>query len=67
VDEVAGEVVEEELRGGAELTAGSAGWGNNQRGLPPVRCSWRKMMAGEIPWPGFVSRRCRQALGVGGA
>jgi hypothetical protein len=22
---------------------------------------------GEVPWPGFASRRCEQAIGVGGA
>jgi hypothetical protein len=44
VVEVAKEVVGEELLGGVELAAGSAGCGNNLSGLPPVRRSWRKMM-----------------------
>jgi hypothetical protein len=47
VVEAAGEVVGEELLGGVELAAGSAGWGNNRRRLPLARCSWRKMTAGE--------------------
>jgi hypothetical protein len=33
VVEVAEEEVREDLLGGAELAAGSAGWGNNQRKL----------------------------------
>jgi hypothetical protein len=67
VVEAVGEAVGEELLGGTELAAGSAGWGNNRRRLPLVRCSWRKTTAGEVPWPSFASRRCEQALGAGGA
>jgi hypothetical protein len=37
----------EELHGGTELATGSAGWRNNRRGLPLVRCSQRKMTAGK--------------------
>jgi hypothetical protein len=66
VAEAVGEVVGEELLGGAELTAGSMGWGNNRRRLPSARSSRRKTTAGEIPWP-VASRRCGQALGAGGA
>jgi hypothetical protein len=43
VVKVAEEEVGEELRDGAELAAGSTGWGNKRRMLPPVRCSRRKM------------------------
>jgi hypothetical protein len=42
VVKVAKEVVREELHGGEELAAGSAGWGNNRSGLPLVRCLRRK-------------------------
>jgi hypothetical protein len=48
---VAKEEVGEELLGSAELTTASALWGNNRRKLPPVRCSWRKMMAGKSHGP----------------
>jgi hypothetical protein len=41
--------------GGAELGVGSAGWGNNRRRLLSVRCSQRKMTAGEILWPGSLA------------
>jgi hypothetical protein len=58
--------VTEDLLGGAELARVSAGWGNNQRRLPPVRCSRKMTMVEEIPWPGFASRCCGQALGAGG-
>jgi hypothetical protein len=63
VVEAAGEVVEDELLGGAEL---AAGLGNNQRRLPPVGCSRRKMTAGELPLPSFANRRRGQVLGAGG-
>jgi hypothetical protein len=66
VVKVTGEVVGEDLLSGVELVVGSAGWGNNQRRLLPVRCSQRKVTVGEIPWPSFASWRCGQALGVGG-
>jgi hypothetical protein len=56
-----------ELLGGVELTAGSAVSGNNQRRLPPVRCSQRKPTTGEPPLPGFASRCCGQVLGAGGS
>jgi hypothetical protein len=67
VVEAAREVVREELLGSTELVAGSAGWGNNRRRLPPVRCLQRRTTAGEIPWPGYASRCYGQALGAGGA
>jgi hypothetical protein len=51
VVEVAEKVVGEELIGGAELVAGSVGWGNNQSGLPPVRHSRRKMTTGKSRGP----------------
>jgi hypothetical protein len=54
---VAGEVVGEGLLGDVELVVGSAGSGNNQRRLPMVGCSQRKMTVGELPLPGFASRR----------
>jgi hypothetical protein len=52
VVEAAGEVVEDELLGGAEL---AAGLGNNQRRLPPVGCSRRKMTAGELRCPASLT------------
>jgi hypothetical protein len=55
VVKVTGEVVGEDLLSGVELVVGSAGWGNNQRRLLPVRCSQRKVTVGEIPWPSFAS------------
>jgi hypothetical protein len=55
VAEAAKEVAGEELLGGAELTAGSMGWGNNQRRLPPVRCSRRKTTAGESHCPALLA------------
>jgi hypothetical protein len=51
VVKVAEEVVGEELLGSAELATGSAGWGNNRSGLPPVTRSWRKMTAGKSRGP----------------
>jgi hypothetical protein len=66
VVEVAGEVVGEELLGGAELAARLARSGNNRRRLPPVGCSRRKMTAGELPLSIFTSRRRGQVLGAGG-
>jgi hypothetical protein len=47
VVEAVGEVFGEELLGGAKHASGLAGWGENQRRLPSVRCSWRKMTAKE--------------------
>jgi hypothetical protein len=47
VVKVVKEEVGEELLGGAELAAGSAGWGNKRRTLPPVRCSWRNKTTGK--------------------
>jgi hypothetical protein len=55
VVELAEEVVGEEHLGGAELAAGSAGWGNNWSGLPPVRRSRRKMMAGKSRGPASLA------------
>jgi hypothetical protein len=46
-------VVREGLLGDMELMAGS---GNNRRRLPPVGCSGRKTMAGELLLPGLASR-----------
>jgi hypothetical protein len=48
-------VVKEELLGDVKLAAGSAGWGNNQSGLPPVRRSQRKMTAGKSCGPALLS------------
>jgi hypothetical protein len=67
VAKAAEEVVREELLGGVELAAGSVGWGNNRRRLPPARCSLRKTTVEGIPLPCFASRCCRKALDVGGA
>jgi hypothetical protein len=53
--EVAEEVVGEDLLGGAKLAAGSAGWGNNQSGLPPMRRSQRKMTVGKSCGPALLS------------
>jgi hypothetical protein len=64
VVEAAGEVVGEDLLGGKELMVGS---GNNRRRLPPVGCSQRKMTAGELLLPSFISRRHGQVLDTGGA
>jgi hypothetical protein len=55
VVEAAGEVVGEELLGSVELAMGSAGWGNNRRRLPPVRCSHRKTTAGESHCPASLA------------
>jgi hypothetical protein len=63
---VVGEVVGEELLGGAELAARLAGSGNNWRRLPLVGCSQKKMTAGELPLPSFTSRRRGQVLDAGG-
>jgi hypothetical protein len=52
----AGEVVREGLLGDVELVVGSAGSGNNQRRLPMVGCSQRKMTVGELLLPDFASR-----------
>jgi hypothetical protein len=41
-----------ELHGDMELVMGS---GNNRIRLPPVGCSQRKTIAGELSLPGFVS------------
>jgi hypothetical protein len=38
-------------RGGMDLAAGSVGWGNNRRRLPPPRCSRWKMTTGESHCP----------------
>jgi hypothetical protein len=72
VDEVAKEVVGKKLLGGAELAAWSAGWGNDRRKLPPVRCSWRKTMAGKScgpASPASVAGRVsvQEGHGAGGA
>jgi hypothetical protein len=72
VVEVAEEEVGEELHGGVEFTVGLVGWGNNQRRLPPARCSWMKTMAGKSRgpagqlraahrWEGTWSRATRRA------
>jgi hypothetical protein len=59
---VAGEVFGEELLGGAELNAGSAGWGINRRRLPPARCSRRKTVTPQFhemkPKPPYVCPGC---------
>jgi hypothetical protein len=55
VAEAARAMVREELHGGAELHVWSAGWGNNRRRLPPVRCSQRKTMAGESLCPASLA------------
>jgi hypothetical protein len=62
----AGEVVGEELLGGAELTTGSTERGNDRRRLPLARCSRRKMTVGGIRWPSLASRRYVQTHGAGG-
>jgi hypothetical protein len=48
VVEAVGEVVGEELLSGTEL---AAGWGNNRRRLPSMRCSQRKTTTGESCFP----------------
>jgi hypothetical protein len=55
VVKVVEEVVGEELLGSAELAAGSAGWGNNQSGLPPVTRTQRKMTAGTSRGPASLA------------
>jgi hypothetical protein len=67
VVEAVGDVVGEELLASAELVVGSAGLGNNWRRLPPAGCLQRKTTTGELPLPGFVSRRRGQVLGAVGA
>jgi hypothetical protein len=52
VVEAVGEVVGEELLSGTEL---AAGWGNNQRRLPPMRCSQRKTTTGESYFPASLA------------
>jgi hypothetical protein len=47
VVEVVEDVVGDELLGGAELAVGSTGWGNDQSGLPLVRCLGRKTAVGK--------------------
>jgi hypothetical protein len=46
---------------------GQWGGGTIKERCRAVSCSWGKMTAGEILWPGFASRCCGQALGAGGA
>jgi hypothetical protein len=38
-----------------DLDAGSAGWGNDQSGLPPVRRSWRKTTARKSRGPALLA------------
>jgi hypothetical protein len=55
VIEVVEEEIGNELLGGTKLAAGSAGWGNKWRRLPPVRCSWRKMTVGKSRGPASLA------------
>jgi hypothetical protein len=55
VVEVVEEEVREELLGGAELAAGSTGWGNKRRRLLPARCSRRKMTTGKSCGPASLA------------
>jgi hypothetical protein len=67
VVEVAEEEVLEDLLGGAELAVGLAGWGEQLEMAATGEVLMEEDDGGEIPWPGFASRHCRQALGAGGA
>jgi hypothetical protein len=67
VVDVAEDVVREELLGGAELTAGSMGVVEQSERATASEALVEEDGGREIPWPGFASRRCGQALGVGGA
>jgi hypothetical protein len=62
VVEVVEEEVGEELLGGAELVAGSAGCKNTWRRLPPVRCSGRKTMAGKSRGPALLASAAGRLL-----
>jgi hypothetical protein len=53
--EVAEQVIREELLGGTELAVGSAGWGNDQSGLSPVRCLRRKRAARKSRGPASIA------------
>jgi hypothetical protein len=55
VVEVVEEEVGEELLGGAELAAGSTGWRNKRRRLPPARCSRRKTTTGKSRGPASLA------------
>jgi hypothetical protein len=65
VIEAAREVVGEELLGGVELTAGSVGEQSEKATASKVLTE--EDDSGGILLPSFASRRCRQALGAGGA
>jgi hypothetical protein len=67
VVEVVGEVVGEELLGGAKLATGSARWGEQSEKAAAGVVLTEEDDSGEIPWPDFASRRCGQTLGAGGA
>jgi hypothetical protein len=67
VVEVVIEGVRAELLGNVELAMESMGVGEQASEATADEVLAEEDDGGEVPWPGFASRRCRQALGVGGA